>query len=82
MIINYFKNDALSMLESDIPNNLEYYDSDHKWIDQYFEGKGVGNYSFNTTISIPDFELIIGDSKTDLENSINNMHYRNYLFVS
>ena len=57
------------MLESDIPNNVEYYGSDHKWIDQYFEGKGVGNYSFNTTIAIPDFELIIGDSKTDLDNS-------------
>lgn len=69
MIINFLKNNALSMLESDIENNVEYYNSDHKWVDEYFESKGIGNYSFNTTILVPDFELIIGDSKTDLENS-------------
>lgn len=69
MILNYLKNNALSQLESDITNNLNNYNLDAVWIDEYFEEKGMANYSFNSKIAIPDVTLIIGDSKTDFENS-------------
>ena len=62
MIINFMKNDALDMLDSDIPKNIANYNSKEKWIDQYFEEKGYGSYSFSTGIMVPDVELTIGDS--------------------
>lgn len=70
MIINFMKNDALDMLDSDIPKNIANYNSKEKWIDQYFEEKGYGSYSFSTGIMVPDVELTIGDSKTDYENAV------------
>ncbi|WP_349948409.1 DUF6339 family protein [Lacrimispora sp. BS-2] len=70
MIINFMKDNALDMLKSDIPNNVFLYNSKDKWIDSYFEEKGLSNYSFNTGMMIPDVELLIGDSKTDCENAI------------
>ena len=70
MVLNYLKNSALGLLTSDIPDNIERYNADTKWIDDYFEEKGIGNYYFNSMISVPDVELIIGDSKTDFENAV------------
>ena len=70
MIINFMKNDALDMLGSDISKNIANYNSKEKWIDQYFEEKGYGSYSFSTGIMVPDVELTIGDSKTDYENAV------------
>lgn len=70
MLLNFMKNDALSLLVSDIPNNIERYDLKEKWIDEYFDLKGIGNYCFNSMISVPDVELTIGDSKTDFENAV------------
>mgnify|MGYP007087028257 FL=1 len=64
------KSNALDMLKSDIPNNVARYNSKEKWVDNYFEEKGISNYFFNTGITVPDVELIIGDSKTDSENAI------------
>lgn len=70
MIINFMKNDALDMLDSDISKNIANYNSKEKWIDHYFEEKGYGSYSFSTGIMVPDVELTIGDSKTDYENAV------------
>ena len=70
MILNFMKSNALDMLKSDIPNNVARYNSKEKWVDNYFEEKGISNYFFNTGITVPDVELIIGDSKTDSENAI------------
>lgn len=70
MIINFMKNNALDILVADIPNNIEYYNSQDKWIDNYFEDKGFGNYYFNTGIMVPDVELTIGNAKTDYENAV------------
>lgn len=70
MILNFMKNSALDTLIADIPNNVALYNCSDKWIENYFEGKGIGgSYSFSTGIAVPDVELIIGDSSTDFENS-------------
>lgn len=70
MVLNFLKNGALDLLVSDIPNNIERYDAKPKWIDDYFEEKGMGSYFFNSMISVPDVDLIIGDSKTDFKNAV------------
>ena len=70
MVLNFLKNSALDLLVSDIPSNIEKYDAKPKWIDDYFEAKGMGNYYFNSMISVPDVDLIIGDSKTDFKNAV------------
>lgn len=70
MILNFIRNNALDMLKSDIPNNVVRYNSKDKWIDSYFEEKGLSNFCFNTGIMVPDVELIIGDSKTDCKNAV------------
>lgn len=69
MIINFMKNSALDTLTADIPKNVSRYNSDDRWIDAYFEEKGMANYSFSTGIMVPDVDLIIGNSSTDFENS-------------
>lgn len=70
MIVNFMKNDALDMLIAEIPNNVILYNAKDKWIDEYFENKGISSYYFNTGIMVPDVELTIGDSKTDYENAV------------
>lgn len=70
MIINFIKNEALDRLKADIPNNVSLYNSESRWIDEYFEEAGMSNYSFSTGIMVPDVELTIGDSKTDYENAV------------
>lgn len=69
MIINFMKNSALDTLTADISNNVSKYNSNERWIDDYFEERGMGNYSFSTGIAVPDVDLIVGDSSTDFENS-------------
>lgn len=69
MILSFMKNAALDTLDADIPNNISRYNSNEKWIDAYFEEKGIGKYAFSTGIAVPDVSLIVGDSSTDFENS-------------
>ena len=69
MILNFMKNAALDALDADIPNNVSRYSSTEKWIDEYFEEKGIGKYAFSTGIAVPDVSLIVGDSSSDFENS-------------
>ena len=70
MILNFMKNDALDLLTEDINNNVVLYNSKEKWIDEYFESKGMSSYFFSSGIMVPDVELTIGDSKTDYENAV------------
>ncbi len=44
MILNFMKSNALDMLKSDIPRNVALYNSKEKWVDNYFEEKGISNY--------------------------------------
>ena len=71
MILNYMKNVTLDTLEADIQNNVSRYNSKDKWIDSYFEEKGIGKYAFSSGIAVPDVNLIAGDSSTDFVNSKN-----------
>lgn len=71
MILNFMKNAALDTLDADISNNVSRYNSLEKWIDVYFEEKGIGKYAFSTGIAVPDVSLIVGDSSTDFVNSKN-----------
>jgi hypothetical protein len=64
------KNDALDMLTAEIPNNATLYNSKDRWIDSYFDDKGISSYYFNSGIMVPDVELTKGDSKTDYENAV------------
>ena len=70
MILNFMKNDALDMLTAEIPNNTALYNSKDKWIDSYFDDKGISSYYFNSGILVPDVDLEKGDSKTDYGNAV------------
>ncbi len=69
MIIKFMKNSALDMLMADIPNNVSLYNLQERWIDRYFDDKGISPYTFSTDIMVPDVDLTIGNAKTDYENS-------------
>lgn len=71
-MMKFMKNDALDMLKSDIKNNIDKYQLDDCWIDDYFKSKNFEKYYFDTGINMNNFklpELIIGDSSTDSDNS-------------
>lgn len=71
MILNFFKSSSLSVLESEIPKNIDHYKEQEDWVKDYFTAKGMGNYSFNSGITVPDVELKIGDFTTDYDNAVN-----------
>lgn len=69
MILSFMKTDALAMLITDIPDNISYYYSGEKWIEEYFNGKGINKYYFNSQIEVPDIDLKNGGPKSDYENA-------------
>ena len=69
-MLKFMKSEALKVLRDDVENNIEKYTLDEKWLDSFFEEKGMGDYSFNTGIHIELPELINGDSENDAENAI------------
>lgn len=69
MIINYLKSDALELLEKNISANVDKYTTKNEWLEEFFTENEMPSYSFNTGINVPDISLIIGDSKTDVENA-------------
>lgn len=71
MILNFFKTAALGMLEGDIGKNVKNYDSDEKWIDQYFIDNGMASYAFSSGITVPDVELANGGPQDDFKNAQN-----------
>ncbi len=70
MKLVFLRQTALDMLRRDIQENLDYYAKSDSWLEAYFKSKNMGNYCFDSSIEIPDFELIPGDSSTDAYNSI------------
>lgn len=69
MKVYYMKNKALDSLQKNIEENLEKYQSDSCWIDQFFIEKEAPKYFFDTGIEVPDYELIIGGPETDFQNA-------------
>jgi len=69
MIINYFKTDALDMLQNNIENNIGYYSEQNIWIKNFFVEKGIPNYALGSNIICPDIHLILGDSTQDAINA-------------
>lgn len=69
MKVYYMKQKALDALQKDISDNLEKYQSDSRWIDQYFIDKETPKYYFETGIEVPDYELVLGGPETDFQNA-------------
>lgn len=69
MKVYYMKEKALDSLWKDVDANLEKYQSNTRWIDQYFIEKESPKYYFDTGIEVPDYELVIGGPETDFQNA-------------
>ena len=63
------KQKALDSLQKDISDNLEKYESNSLWIDQYFIDKEAPKYCFETGIEVSDYELVPGGPETDFQNA-------------
>lgn len=69
MKVYYMKEKALDSLQKDVGVNLEKYQSETRWIDQYFIEKETPKYYFDTGIEVPDYELVLGGPETDFQNA-------------
>lgn len=69
MELRLFTKSALADLENDILHNLEFYNQPEPWVDKYFQKEGKNNFSFFSTIEIPDISLKTGDNKSDFDNA-------------
>lgn len=69
MKILYMKQKALDSLQADIADNLEKYQSEALWIDQYFTDKHIPKYYFDTGIQVDDYNLVLGGPETDFQNA-------------
>lgn len=69
MKVYFLKQKALDALEKDIADNLDKYQGTEQWAENYFIGKDMPNYYFDTEIEVPDYQLIIGGPETDFENA-------------
>lgn len=69
MDVKYMKQKGLDKLQKDIFDNLNKYQSNTPWVDQYFVEKEMTKYSFDTGIRVPDYMLIAGGPETDFQNA-------------
>lgn len=69
MKIFYMKQKALDSLQADIADNLEKYQSESLWINQYFIDKDMPKYYFDTGVEINDYNLVLGGPETDFQNA-------------
>ena len=69
MKLYFLKQKSLDMLEQSIVENVEKYQDENQWVDQYFLSKDKPNYFFDTGIEVPDYQLIVGGSETDFQNA-------------
>ena len=69
MKLYYMKQKSLDSLQKDISDNLEKYQSNSLWIDQYFIDKEAPKYFFDTGIEVDDYQLVIGGPETDFQNA-------------
>ncbi len=69
MKLYYMKQKSLDSLQKDLVDNLEKYQNDSVWIDEYFIDKENPKYFFDTGIEVCDYELVVGGPETDFENA-------------
>jgi len=69
MKVYYLKQKSLDILEKEIPNNIQNYQSQELWAENFFISKDMPNYYFDTGIEVPDYKLIIGGPETDFQNA-------------
>lgn len=69
MRLYFLKQKSLDMLQEDIHNNLEKYQNEEEWVEQYFLSKDRPKYYFDTGIVVPDYNLILGGPDTDFQNA-------------
>lgn len=69
MKLYFLKQKSLDMLEQEISENLNKYQENEMWIDQYFIDKNKPNYFFDTGIEVDDYQLILGGAETDFKNA-------------
>ncbi len=69
MKVYYMKQKTLDSLQKGIADNLEKYESDSRWIDQYFIENETPRYYFDTGIETADYELVPGGPETDFQNA-------------
>lgn len=69
MKVYFLKQKALDTLEKDIADNVEKYQGTEQWAENYYIGKDMPNYYFDTEIEVPDYQLIIGGPETDFRNA-------------
>lgn len=69
MRVYYLKQKSLDILEKEISNNIENYQSQELWAESFFISKDMPNYYFDTGIEVPDYKLVIGGPETDFQNA-------------
>lgn len=69
MKLYFLKQKSLDVLEKEISQNLEKYESTDSWVDQYFISKETPNYYFDSKIEVSDYQLVLGESDTDFQNA-------------
>lgn len=69
MKLYFLKQKSLDVLEKEISQNLEKYESTDSWVDQYFISKETPNYYFDSEIEVSDYQLVLGESDTDFQNA-------------
>lgn len=69
MKLYYMKQKTLDSLQKDVPDNLEKYQAEVMWMDQYFIDKEMPKYYFDTGIEVKDYQLIVGGPESDFQNA-------------
>ena len=72
MDLKILRQEAYDSLYKDIPSNIEYYASQKdEWIEDYYQTNGIKLPLIESSIDLPEFELICGqDSSNDAENAV------------
>ena len=63
------KQKALDSLQKDILDNLQNYQTEQSWVEQYFINKGMPQFFFDTGIDIDEYHLVLGGPETDFQNA-------------
>ncbi len=69
MKLYFMKQKSLDSLQADINNNLEKYQIETPWADEYFIEKETPKYYFDTGIEIDDYQLTPGGPEMDFQNA-------------
>lgn len=69
MKVYYLKQKSLDALDKEISSNIEKYQGNAQWVEDFFIAKDMPNYYFDTGIEVPEYKLIIGGPETDFQNA-------------